>query len=412
MGRGPGVSIAELPDGRWRIRWRESVTDASAVNKRVQRERVVRDQATAIVLQGKILRALETGEVYADDARSIPVVASLDQVFAGWLRGRAARGASGGTLRAYGQRTARVLADLRARHGIAEGVGVPASLLTRDEVAELTLRLRTGGLAESTLKSTIGTVLAAWAWGCDDAATYPGLLPAPRDPTSVTPRGAVYSPTEAPTMAEVDAVLRILARSYKARRVALAVATIARCTGLRVSQILALRVGDVFLSEPSMTITAGKSQREKADRRTVPIAPALVDFLTPLVAGRSPDELVIRRRAGTGEATRGGPTETLGEAWEAATVAGDVRRETWNPSNRVIARPDHAFRAAFQAHLVTAGIRDEVIDALVGHVGGLRERHYVGASSRLGAMRDAVALIPPIGWGEAEALPSNVHRLR
>jgi hypothetical protein len=77
------------------------------------------------------------------------------------------------------------------------------------------------------------------------------------------------------------------------------------------------------------------------------------------------------------------------------------------PSNRKLARPDHAFRAAFQAHLVATGVRDEVIDALVGHAGGLRARHYVDPAARFEAMRAAVGLIPNVDW-RREDPASNV----
>jgi hypothetical protein len=87
----------------------------------------------------------------------------------------------------------------------------------------------------------------------------------------------------------------------------------------------------------------------------------------------------------------------------------------WAPDSRKHARPDHAFRAAYQAALAGAGVRDEVIDALVGHAGGLRARHYVGAAEgRTAAMRAAVDLLPAVDWdepGEAD-VPDNVVGFR
>ena len=46
-----------------------------------------------------------------------------------------------------------------------------------------------------------------------------------------------------------------------------------------------------------------------------------------------------------------------------------VRRgsEVWMPINRDKARPDHAFRAAFQSNLHEQGVSDNVNDWLVGH---------------------------------------------
>ncbi|MCB9695683.1 MAG: hypothetical protein H6738_02720, partial [Alphaproteobacteria bacterium] len=44
MANGPGVSVAQLGDGRWRVRWRETVV-TDGVSRRVQREKVVSTHA-------------------------------------------------------------------------------------------------------------------------------------------------------------------------------------------------------------------------------------------------------------------------------------------------------------------------------------------------------------------------------
>jgi integrase len=415
VGRGPGVSVSELETGRWRVRWRETLALPDGSRKSAQRERVVDDHATAIALQAKVLRALETGEVPQVDAvREMPAVCSVDQVLDGWLRSCAARGAPASTLRNYAQRNKRLLGALRQRHKIPTDKGVPADLLSREEVVQITLILRER-FSESTLNGTIGSLLTAWAWGADDPRAYPGLPVPLHHPEAVIPPAPIYAPIEAPTMAEVDAVLRVLASNRRTRGVALATSTIASRTGLRAGQVLALTVGDINLAASSITVTAGKSRREKAERRTVPLSPALRPFLAELVADREDSEPLIRKRADTKRTDRTLPTDSVRAAWVAATKAGRAREAVWKPPGRDLARPDHAFRAAFQGHLVAQGVRDEVIDLLVGHSIDLRSRHYVDPAARWGMMKAAVETLPDIDWAGPEVegeVESNVVELR
>lgn len=411
MGRGlggSGVSTQRMPNGTWRIRWRETVRDPDGTTRRVQRSLVVADQATAQEVAARVLRAVESGVLYEREAvREIPDVATVDDVLRGYLRSRAARGAVGHTLEGYGAAHARALASLRAAHQIPDDRPVPGALLTRDEVIALAVRVRAAGYSEGTVYTTVRQILAAWTWASDDPATYPGLGIPPRDPSTVLPQLPVYEAPPAPTLAECDAVIRRLHELPRAAWVSVPLAVIGRCTGLRMSQILALTVGDVELVSATLAVRTGKSRRERSGR-ILPIAPVLRDYLAPLVASRDRAEPLLRRRVG---AVGRGPWKVVRRAWEEATQAGEVRREVWQPTGREIARPDHAFRAAFQGHLVSMGVRDEVIDLLVGHAPGLRGRHYVDGEARRQAAIEAVALIPPIAWGE-EALPANVHRLR
>lgn len=389
MARGPGVSIEERENGRWRVRWREWVEEEGQ-RRRVQRSLVVEDHATAIEVQAKVLRAVETGELYEPEAvREIPAVATVDAVLDGWLESRAAKGVSRGTLTAYGSYTTRLVRTLRALDGLDEDKLVPGSWLSRDGVIRLTNALRAEDLAPSTVYWLVRALVQAWVWACDDPETYPGLAPAPRDLSSVLPRQAPALAGIAPTMAECDAVLR---RAPSAVRTLLVVA---RCTGLRVGQIVALEVGDVDLDLRVLHVRTGKSAREKLGR-TMPLAPVLLPYLQPVVSGRAPgDRLLLRPN---GEPFPAKLQEGVRQTWEAATAAGEVRRPVWAPEGHKKTRPDHAFRAAFQAHLVEAGVRDETIDLLVGHAGGLREQHYVNADPRWPAAVAAMALIPPIDW--------------
>lgn len=401
MSRGPGVSVERQDNGRWRVRWRETVEDPDGTRRREQRSKTVEDESTARQLAGKILKALELGEAPQVEAvREIPRVASVDAVLQGWLRSRDAKGASAGTFKTYVSYGNTLLSTLRTMAGLPEGTVVPGSWLSREGMISLTAQLRADGFADSSVYLLVRALVHAWTWACDDPNTYPGLLPAPRDPTSVLPQQPLKVAPPSPTLAECDAVLRRLSQ-HAGATVALPASVIARCTGLRVAQVLALTVGDVDVAHQRIRVRAGKSRREKLGR-TIPMAPVLQGYLAELLGGRQDLEAPLlpgRRRE---------PSKTVARHWMAATLAGEVRKEVWAPAGRKTTRPDHAFRAAFQAHLVRKGVRDEVIDLLVGHAGGVREKHYVDEEARWEAAVEAVALIPPIDW---QAPVDNVIRL-
>lgn len=399
MARGPGVSVDKLPTGRWRIRWREWVEE-DGVKRRVQRSKVVDTQATAIEVQRNVLQCIERGQLYEREAvRVIPRVATVDAVLDGWLASREAKGSSRGGLEVYDGNVARALVALRKVGNVRDGEQVPGELLNREGILALTLQLRADDMANSTVYTTVRTVVSAWRWASDDPVAYPGLVPAPRDPSGLLPGQPLYEAGPAPTMAECDAVIRRLA-AMPHTTTSLPAAVISRCTGLRVTQALSIRAQDVNLDRGTLRVTTGKSRREKLGR-TVPVAPVLVDFLVPYVErwrDQSGHTLVSYRSDATSWRPRR-PSDTLRRVWEAATAAKEVRPEVWAPESHEKARPTHAFRAAFQTFLVDQGVRDEIIDALVGHGGSLRSSHYVNEKARMAAMREAVALIPPIDWG-------------
>lgn len=179
---------------------------------------------------------------------------------------------------------------------------------------------------------------------------------------------------------------------------------IMRYTGLRADQALNIKRRDIDLENARLTVTAGKSRAEKAEQRTIPISRHLVNELTSWIGPYRPGDWLFPARGKVGAESRA-PVEpgffTL--AWEAATAAGQAREIAWKPESREHARPEHAFRAAFQAHMRALGIMDEVIDALVGHHGrSTRGKHYAGNETLWERMEDAVKLLPAIDWGSAQ----------
>jgi integrase len=401
VSRGPGVSVEKQDNGRWRVRWRETVEEPDGKRRREQRSKTVEDESTARQLAAKVLKALELGEVPQVEAvREIPRVASVDAVLQGWIRSRDAKGASAGTFKTYVSYSNTLLRTLRGMEGLPDGSVVPGTWLSREGVISLTAQLRADEFSESSVYWLVRALVHAWVWACDDAATYPGLVAAPRDLSSLLPHLPVRVAPPSPTLAECDAVLRRLSQ-HGGGTVALPASVIARCTGLRVAQVLSLTVGDVDVAHQRIRVRTGKTRREKVGR-TIPMAPVLQGYLAELLGDRQELEAPLL------PGQRREPSKTVARHWKAATLAGEVRKEVWAPAGRKTTRPDHAFRAAFQAHLVRKGVRDEVIDLLVGHAGGVREKHYVDEEARWEAAVDAVALLPPIDW---QAPQDNVIRL-
>lgn len=373
MGKGPGVSVSEREDGRYRVRWRDPDTGAS-------RERVVADAVRAHELRAEILGALRD----AAPTPAGPVAAvTVDSVLVAWtesVRGRR----SSRTHLEYVDRSARVLRALRSVLGLRDDRAVPVAAVTRANVQAAGTALASAGLSEGTVALTVRTFALAWRWACSDTAAFPGLRPLPLD---TAPPSVVYVAGAAPTMAHVDAMLVALV-AIEPRAVPATV--IGRCTGLRIGQVLSLTVGDVDLDGGTLAVRVGKSRAERRGRR-VPIAPALAPYLAGLVDGRPATANVV--------GYTGKPDKVLHTAWGVASSLGAVPRDVWAPGDRAVARPTHALRAAFQSHLVRNGASDATIDALVGHAGGVRGGHYVGIGpddARWPAMVAAVGTIPEL----------------
>lgn len=393
MGNGPGVSVERRPDGTWRVRWREW-TEIQGVRSRVQRSRVVSTEADAIDVRAKILRALERGEIWEESARELPVVASFDAVCAAWLRHKLAIGREPSTILRYGFAFAAFFRAARRARQLKDNAPLPVNALSASLFTDVLLLSRNTDGERSAGYAT-RVALDAWTWAGDDPARWPGIPVAPRDKTAILPSQPPYEAGPAPTIAELDACLSRLNGASRLMKAGI----IMRYTGLRIQQVYELDEEDIDLQQMVIVVRGGKSRREKASIRRVPITEAFVNDIGPYLS---------KQIKGPGAST---PSERFRRAWEIATEDGKVRREVWAPRNRTNSRPDHAFRAGFQAHLVRAGVRDEVISALVGHAPGIRGRHYVGLDSMADAMRAAVELIPPISW-DLDCTPVEVRRNR
>ncbi len=145
--------------------------------------------------------------------------------------------------------------------------------------------------------------------------------------------------------------------------------------------------------------------RLAAAQAVVPVSRYLVNLLAPRLAERRDPLSPLFPSPRTGELRKNRSQKSIRAVWLAATEAGEVRREVWDPPNRGHGRPNHAFRAGFLASLKAS---DGVKDFLVGHAPQhTRERHC--ATPSMEARRAAVDGIPEMDWG---GNGGNVVRLR
>lgn len=415
MANGCGVTVSEVSGGKYRVRWRDHTSDGQK-----QRERVVSTHAAAVELQGHVLRALETVGHYVDPVRDVVHVPTVDRMIAGYLDALRARGRAESTITHNAGRLKHVLSAFRVLHKIPEDRGVPGELLNRDGVIAVTAELRRAGVLGPTEHSkAIACLLAVWGFASGDESSYPGVARVPYDTSWIAVERPEYAETVPPELHEVDAVIRRLKAGKSTTSLHFAV--IARYTGLRKCQILALRVCDLeampgvaLVPEADddteddtedavpqgIRVVKGKGRRETAMRRRVPLHADLVTYLAPLIAvarEKGPETQILASE---------GDSKTIRAAWAAATAAGEVRRETWIPPQRTNGRPRHGFRAAFISALEEAGVPDRVQSYLVGHTSDMKGKHYKSPSDA--ALTAAIAKIAAIQW---EAPKRNVVKL-
>ena len=203
----------------------------------------------------------------------------------------------------------------------------------------------------------------------------------------------------APTWAEMDAMVSA-SRGWHRH-----LAMVARCTGLRVAQCMALTWDDVTgLGDtappgggvPSeghaapasgvpvmLWVRTGKGDLERQGRH-IPMAPVLVAYLLELrAAGEADPFYVVPSGRHQGPRHREARARDARRAWERS----GVREVVWGR------RPWHALRAGFCASLTRAGADREAVEYLVGHSRGVRARYVDGTALPL---VEAVGLVPPV----------------
>ncbi len=390
-----GASIEETGADTYRIRWAQVEG-----GKRRQRQTTVRGtRADAEEHRAQVVRDLQRkGYHDPNEHRSqyAPPANLLDGMLA-WVDAAENDGLSASSARGYRGTVTTIAEAIHEAMGIPESEPLPVTLLGRPLFDKLKPILAPRGATVP--RNTLLRLWNAWGWLADDPESWPHVPPRPTTKRGYVPQGKRYGATIAPTLPHCDARIRHL-RLRRRDRNAVVMVLIMRYTGLRMGQVHAIRREDIDLTSGTLLVRKGKSAREKAEMRRIPLSRHLLGeplFLQQLEELEPDAEIVKVENSRVTKA-----------AWEAATEAGEVPRHTWAPPNRKFARPDHAFRAAFQAHLTSERVAPDVISHLVGHAHGLRGTHY---GRDLGDLaREAVDALPPVDWN-GPSLPEGVVKL-
>lgn len=124
--------------------------------------------------------------------------------------------------------------------------------------------------------------------------------------------------------------------------------SLAYASGLRVSEVQALRVGDIDLENTILHIKWAKGQKD----RITPFSTKLTDTLRNLVAGKAKDAIVF-------ESNRGGKlsTRSLQNIFQIALRKAGIRKPA----------TFHSLRHSFATHLLENGTDVRFVQELLGH---------------------------------------------
>lgn len=414
VGHAWGLSYRERGTGKWQLRWRQRETQPDGSTKVVDRTALAYSVTERRHLEMEIEAALTTrGWWAAQPTAARPLDLNLEDIARLWIEWKeGTRKAAVNTRKALAGAMKRWFTALRGQLKLTAEQVVPGSAMTSTNVNAVVLAWRKAGkYADGTIYQTIAAVVDMWTWAADQEQWREVLPRPPYNTDTVMPVADAFAePEDAATLAECDRVIQRI-RLPMPRRLAV----IMRYTGLRIEQASYIYREDFDLADGSLVVRKGKSRREKAQRRRVPVSPHLIDDLRDWLAAAENGPLFPDSKAADADGVAlpmvgyRNLTKYITEAWETASQAGEVRREVWQPPNKKRNAPDHAFRACFQGFLQSQGVSDRVIDFLVGHAPkDTRGRHYVKPDA--GAIRAAVEHLPPIIWGDGQG--ANVIPMR
>jgi integrase len=391
-------SIEKVRRGRYLVRWREPIGRKDGRTQWKARKKTVSTRVAATDLRDQILLALETTGAWEQPMAQPPApseIGDAEEAAIAYLRERVSNGSAASSIQRWGYALTRWFRTVREIHEISEDEMVYVTTFTRETFTQAKVDWR-DEVGQQTIYMTARVARDLWLWIADDPVRWPGIPMPPRG-KGLLPPPQFYAAPPAPRLEEIDAMIRWLAQDGR-RNVSKRVAIVGRHTGLRISQILALQRVDLDVESAILTVRTGKTKRERAEPRLMPVSRHMIDDLADVLERHSTAPLVRCVSTTLEPARLHHPTATVTKAWEAVTAAGLARREVWDPPNRRQARPQHAFRAGYQAALRNLGAPEWVIDRLVGHKGSTRDAHYVDDSSVMDVLRQWVDQLPPIDW--------------
>jgi len=397
------LSYDERAGGKFILRWRQWEELPNGERKRKQRTAMVYGVSERKELEIEIARALrERGWWSRDEAEPAarPADVNMEKAGVAWVHWKVGvKGVSVNTRKNLAYAMNRFFKTLREVKGMAKSVPVGGHLMTNENVTQVLTAWRSR-YSDGTLYQSAAAVLDMWTW-VSDQPEYASVPAPPRNLGQLRPPPAVYEAPELnPSLEECDAVIRRIRHPLTQR-----LAVIMRYTGLRMFQAAAVYREDLDWDGGTLLIRRGKTRRERAQMRRVPISKHMLTDLAKDVKDAMPGPLFPDHKATD---DKGNPVPMVGyrnltryvtEAWKAAIAAKEARAEVLTPPNRKRNRPDHAFRAAMQAFLEAEGVQERVIDSLVGHAPrSTRAMHYTRPTPD--ELRGAIDLIPRIRWNE------------
>lgn len=409
VGHARGLSIKDLGGGKWQLRWRqweEQPEGGRAIKERSVFAYSVDEQRQLVHDIEKALR--ERGWWARPEAPTRPADLDLEEVAKAWVKWKVGlKGVAPTTRSSLAGSMKRWFTALRVELKLKKDDTISATAMSGRNIASVTVRWRTEkAYAEGTVYQTIAAVVDMWTWAADQTEWAQVVPRPPYNKGTVMPATVMYEAPEASaTWAECDEAINRIRLPLPRRA-----AVIMRYTGLRIEQAAWIHAEDFDLLGKTLLIRKGKSRKEKALMRRVPVSEHLIadlsDCIGPGVTGPLfPD----RDRPTEPMKSYRNMTRYVTEAWKAATADGKARHEVWSPPNRAKNRPDHAFRSAFQAVLQEEGIGEGVLNYLVGHTPKTtRGQSYARPGEK--ALRRAVEVPPAIVWNDGHS--ANVIPMR
>ena len=218
---------------------------------------------------------------------------------------------------------------------------------------------------------------------------YRVTLKRPQDKFSIARR---KTPAKQPEILSRDEVERILSACCSLRQGALLTATYA--AGLRVSEVCALKIGDIDSERMMLRVNDGKGGR---DRYTL-LSPRLLEVLRTYWRGTRPGEWLFPMRNGTQPID---PKQAQRMYYAAKRDAGITKQGGI-----------HALRHAFATHLLEAGVDLHTIQRLMGHTALSTTARYFHLQQTLAASDSPLDLLPGLTMQTLDPPVTPQERLR
>ena len=238
---------------------------------------------------------------------------------------------------------------------------LPLEAIERPHIGAYLYEMYRRGLAASTRHRAVCTLKCFFAF-CVEAEFIPSS-PAQRVP-------GVTVPSTLPAYLELDEVRSIIDNCYDP--LARIIASTLFYTGLRISELCSLRLGDLNLDRGTIRVARGKGGKE----RIVPLNRRARDFLLRYISGVRPDSdsdyLILTPRG-----------KKLTRNWACTCLRHELKRQGW--TRRVT---PHTFRHSHATALYRAGVGLVTIAGILGHADISTTQLYTHLSSQ--DMMDAV----------------------